>query len=68
MNSCEWYPETVLHNREDQFVPQSGPIVLPLECPDVAIQAVERVGFQNFVVEEAGFEEGNCLALPVLLV
>ena len=32
------------------------------------MQAVERVGFQIFVVEEAGSEEGNCLMLPVLLV
>ena len=50
------------------IVPQSESIVLPLECPEVAVHAVERAGFQNFVEEEAGLEEGNCLTLPVLLV
>ena len=30
------------------------------------MQAVERVGFHNFVEEEAGLEEGNCRTLLVL--
>ena len=42
-------------------------IVLPLECPDAEVQAVERVGLHNLVEEEAGLEEGNCRMLPVLL-
>ena len=30
-------------------------------------QAVERVGFQNFVEDKAGLEEGNCLMFLLLL-
>ena len=48
------------HLLSDNFpiVPQSGPIVLPLEFPDSVRLAVERVGFHNFVEEEALLEEG----------
>ena len=33
----------------------------------MARQAVERVGFQDVVEEEASLEEGNCLELLLLL-
>ena len=48
------------------IVPQSGPIFLPLECPDSVRLAVERIGFHNFVEEEAILEEGNCLVTAPL--
>ena len=42
--------------------------LLPLEYLGVARWAVERVGFQNFVEDEACLEEGNCLELLLLLL
>ena len=46
----------------------NGLTFLPLECLDLVELAVERVGFQNFVKDEACLEEGNCFGLPLLLV
>ena len=45
----------------------NGPTFLQLECLDLVELAVERVGFQNFVKDEACLEEGNCFGFPLLL-
>ena len=74
----DWDLEPVSDDREDplvvcQFFPlfykmgRNGPTLLPLECLDVVGLAVERVGLQNFVEDEACFEEGNCFWYPLLL-
>ena len=52
---------------KDLIFPLLHKIVLPLECLDAVVQAVERVGLHNLVEEEAGLEEGYCRTLPVLL-